>query len=119
MTTKEYYHVTTYDNLDGIRQKGLVPSIGKRSMAYGETHPAIYLFANINDTIDAITNWLGDELTEDDDIMLLIIKITIPNDFDFETTPDNQNIAEYEILSYNPISTKYLSFYDENLNPIQ
>lgn len=78
----EFYHVSSSKNRTEILKKGLIPKIGKNSKTYGESAPAIYLFASIEDAKDAVMNWLGDEF--DDNDILDLYEINLPADFHVE-----------------------------------
>ena len=53
------YHVTPARNLPSIQEKGLLPTIGERSLALGEGQEAVYLFPSREDVDNALSNWLG------------------------------------------------------------
>ena len=45
MQIKEYgYHITSYENLDSIKELGLIPMVGERSEEIGERHKAVYFY---------------------------------------------------------------------------
>ena len=56
-----FFHVTRAENLSDIMRGGLVPSIGARSQAAKERHPAVFLFSSRDAMEDALMNWLGEE----------------------------------------------------------
>lgn len=66
------YHVTPTSNVKSILAKGLVPSIGQRS-AQLETESNLYFFPSKEAAEDAVMNWLGDELPEDEQLALLAV----------------------------------------------
>ena len=72
---RKFYHVTTQCNLTGIKASGLFPKIGPRSTLAGETTPYIYLFRDYAEMEDAVMNWLGDKL-DDDQLVLCEIELT-------------------------------------------
>lgn len=83
------YHVTTVQALPSILEYGIIPSIGPRSETYGETTKLIYAFSNLTDVEDALVGWLGDELSNDDDIVVLCLDIDAePQEGHFEITID-------------------------------
>ncbi|MFQ1027571.1 hypothetical protein JDW21_18775 [Bacillus subtilis] len=94
--------MTTDESLDSILKNGLKPLIGERSIKI-ENIPAIYLFPNIDYLTDALYGWLGDEF-EDYNGNLHTLKINLPESFQVENT------CEYEVCSYNPIPSKYISY---------
>lgn len=53
------YHVTTVDRLDSIFGHGLVPAIGPRSAAFGETRARVYLFKDLSGVEDALMGWMS------------------------------------------------------------
>lgn len=102
LTPRIYYHVTPYDNVHSIYDKGLLPSIGERAKKIGEIEPAVYLFKTFVDCEDAITGWLGDELEDTEN--LVIFEIKLPRHIDVETSA-----AEYEVLVKQPIPLNCMS----------
>jgi hypothetical protein len=70
---KTVYHVTLKKNLNPILARGLIPKIGDRSKKIGEDTPAIYCFKDKDSVHDALMNWLGDELEENEELALLAI----------------------------------------------
>ena len=69
------YHVTHARNVPSIMANGLMPSVGDRTAA-AEDERAVYVFPSIEYAEDAIMNWLGDELDEDEPIAIL--SLTVP-----------------------------------------
>lgn len=69
------YHVTTKDSLADILENGLIPKIGPRSSACGETEPAVFCFKSKEDIEDA--NWIVDAFEDEDgnDIEIVILEI--------------------------------------------
>lgn len=67
-----HYHVTEAENLASIMRDGLMPSIGARSKALGETCEVIYFFPTEEDMDNALSNWLGEEF-EDVEIAILAV----------------------------------------------
>lgn len=67
---RTFYHVTLAKNLAEIMQRGLVPSVGKRSKKLREPS-AVFLFPTRDSAEDAVSGWLGDEIEEDDSLALL------------------------------------------------
>lgn len=70
-----HYHVTPSKNLGSIMQVGLVPAIGARSKAFGETVPRVYLFTGLDACENALINWLGEEFEHLADEGLVILEI--------------------------------------------
>ena len=68
------YHVTTASAIERIRNQGLIPAIGPRSRKAGEDRPWVYLFPDMETAEDAMANWLGDELPDDEDAYLCAIR---------------------------------------------
>lgn len=81
-----YYHVTQAHNLDSIFRTGLVPAIGQRSKACGESVARTYLFTTLDDLDNALSNWLGEEF-EDEDIAVLKVESedVVPGDVEYES----------------------------------
>lgn len=71
-----YYHVTLTSNLPNIMKVGLEPRIGPLSTVAGESKPTIYLFFNLGAVEEALMNWLGEYLPEDQPLSLL--KVILP-----------------------------------------
>ena len=86
-----YYHVTATKNLPSIKQSGLIPKIGTLSTIAGESKPRIYLFKNLEDVEHALENWLGDYISDDEQLALL--KISLPK----EMRPRKEGF-EYQIF---------------------
>lgn len=84
------YHVTPPANIPGILRDGLLPQIGERSAIAGEAVPAIFCFAGLDETENALMNWLGDYFDEEEPLSLL--RIDLPPDAVFGKG------AEYEVL---------------------
>lgn len=84
------YHVTPSANIPSILQGGLVPQLGQRSAIAGETVPAVFCFASLDEVETALMNWLGDYFDEDEQLSLLQVDIT----------PDARlgEGAEYEVV---------------------
>jgi hypothetical protein len=69
------FHVTYASELESISSCGLLPSIGPRAKLAGETQPRVYLFRGLDDVEGALTNWLGDVLTDDRRLALLMVDV--------------------------------------------
>ena len=72
-----YYHVTLTKNLPSIQQTGLEPRLGSLSVLAGENRPTIFLFPNQSTVEDALMNWLGEYLPENEPLSLLAV--TLPS----------------------------------------
>jgi hypothetical protein len=75
------YHVTRLKNLNSIKKKGLEPRIPKDYGINGDVE-AVYLFKTIEDTQNALYNWLGERIEEleeelEEDYDEVILKINI------------------------------------------
>jgi len=75
------YHVTRRENLISIRDKGIEPRI---PIDYGDDGDVmgVYLFKTIEDTENALYNWLGERIEEweeenDDEYDEIVLKIDI------------------------------------------
>ncbi len=60
---KFVYHVTRRKNLNSIKKKGLEPRIPKDYGTDGDVK-GVYLFKTIEDTQNALYNWLGERIEE-------------------------------------------------------
>lgn len=101
--TQVLYHCTPTSNVESILHEGLIPRVGERSEQLGEVE-GIFLFTSYLNCEEALLNWFGDEF--DDDVELTTLKVTLPSDFQLETTT-----ADYEKVARQPILPKYISFY--------
>lgn len=98
------YHVTLKKNLSSILSEGLKPMIGPRSQKLEQTS-AIFLFPSRDHVDDALMNWLGDEL-EDEELVLLEVDL---KNLNFES-----NVDSYEIIVLDLISPDRI----QNLGPL-
>jgi hypothetical protein len=101
--SKRYYHVCDDTNLDSILKYGLKVGVGHRS-AQLEEEPGIFLFKTVDDAVDGVMNWLGDEYEED--VILSLLEIRLPTDFPLE-----ENANSYETISRIDIPNKYIKVY--------
>lgn len=86
------YHVTTLQAVSSIIENGLVPTIGPRSAKLNEPRAAIYLFPTLEHVEEALSNWLGDEFDDEDELAVIEI--------DREAVvPD----TEFEVIVYDAI----------------
>ena len=97
---KTFYHVTLKSLEAKIMEEGLLPKIGERSSLIKEKTPAVYLFKTREGLENALMNWLGEELPEDEE--LLYLEVTLPEEF------INSDPNSFEIRCFDPIPTKYL-----------
>ena len=67
-----FWHVTTVDALPSILQDGLQPQIGPRSEELGESVAQVYMFGSREDMDNALSNWLGESL-EDEELAIIAI----------------------------------------------
>jgi hypothetical protein len=106
------FHVTLESNLKSIKKHGLVPKIGERSQKLGESCPAVYLFINIEECHNALSNWLGEEYDDiEEDLVILEVEID-ECCFEIDTEGDVFfEIAVGEVI--NP--SRILNIYQENL----
>lgn len=91
---KAYYHVTLTRDLKKIMKNGLQPRVGPRSKRMSEQHPRIYLFRNRAQAEDAVMNWMGAELPEDEPLSLL--KVLIPDEDSLHDNPSQMEATYYE-----------------------
>ena len=94
-----YYHVTPIGNLESIMRFGLVPVIGKRSRACGESIAGVYLFSSREDVDTALMSWLGDEF--DDDVDLAVLRV--------ECDSAVRGDVEYEYVCFETIVPECIS----------
>ena len=90
-----YYHVTTPEGLEGIKQRGLVPQVGDRSRALGEENPGVYLFPSRDDRDNALGNWLGDEFEDHDTLHSL--EVDLPHDWPLDSSVDYERVSRQPI----------------------
>lgn len=69
------YHVTLAEHLPRILAEGLRPQIGARAEKLGESTPGVFFFPDRDACEDALMNWLGEELGEDADIVILEVDL--------------------------------------------
>lgn len=105
-TPKVLYHVTPARNIKSIQQQGLVPSIGQRS-AQLETESNLYFFPSKEAAEDAVMNWLGDELPEDEQLALLAVN---SKGLEGKFTPG----AEYEFTVSSPVPPQNIKVISTN-----
>jgi len=99
------YHVTPAANLKYVIQAGLTPRIGPRSDAAGEAIPAIFLFPSIEAAEDAVSNWLGEELTE---APLALLRITL------EQLAVLHSETPWELMTFAPIPPSQIEIVQED-----
>jgi len=110
----EFFHVTLKGNLDSIFQHGLIPSAGERSRRIAGERNGVYLFPDKSDVSDALYNWLGEELPENEEIAIL--QIDLPDDFGGICKPGENGAALYEAYSVNAIPAMYITaVFSENM----
>ncbi len=115
----KFYHVTPTHNLANIQKNGLQPNIGDRSVKL-EDKAGIYLFNSLDDAENALSNWLGDEFDEDEQLSLLQITSNNikPNRSHYETVVDTNipasdiTVLTKDIDTFNfKITETFKSFY--------
>ena len=99
------YHVTPTKNLRSIMKNGLRPRVGDRSVKLHGEENGIFLFPTLDDVEDAVSNWLGDEFDEDEDLTLLAI--------DVSGLPLVDSNAGYEKIAKTAISPDRISVSNE------
>lgn len=70
------FHVTSSKNATKILKSSLDPQIGPRSKKLGEAERRVYFFKSFNGARDAVSNWLGDEFDDDEDLRCLEVDLT-------------------------------------------
>ena len=104
------YHVTKKTNLNSILSKGLIPSIGERSLKLGESQAGIYLFPTKEDCNNALMNWLGQEFEDVEEDGLVILKIN----YSGHNIRNNEGI-DYEVVVTDIINPpRILDIFNEN-----
>lgn len=99
---EKYFHVTTETAWEKIQKEGLIPMIGERSQEVGEPVPAIFLFDSKESMEDALWGWLGDELEDEDSIVIL--KVSLPKGYFL----DEGVSCDFEVRGYKPIPPEYI-----------
>lgn len=102
-----YFHVSSSINREMIQTKGLIVGIGPRSEKMEEAQPAIYLFKSVEDAEDAVSNWLGEEFDEDEELDLY--QVDIPSNWHYESGEN-----EFEIRSLQDIPAQYITLLKSN-----
>jgi len=106
-----FFHVTNRSNLESITKKGLIPHIGMRAKDCGEDTARIYLFGNRDDVETALTNWLGEELGDEEE--LAVLQISLPQGFPVRKGKDG-----FEYTCDRPIPPEYIFPLNEDWTPI-
>lgn len=101
-----FFHVTKAENLPSILQDGLVPSVGSRSQAAKERHPAVFLFSSRDAMENALMNWLGEEFGEDEELAVLQIDLSDSWSAYLHMDPD----VGFETLCFRPIGPEQIQF---------
>jgi hypothetical protein len=95
------YHVTPKKNLKSIVQGGL----RVRTPRDMEDEPGVYLFKDLSDAEDAVTNWMGDRFDEDEE--LVVIKVD-----DRFVEKVSSNAAGFEVVSTKDIPQEGIVSYE-------
>lgn len=98
-----FYHVTSCNNLDSIKEHGLVPQYGFLSDMMLEQMPAVYLFKDMEEVVYAMNNWLKYVTYVYSEKNLILLQVDLPEDFKLKER------YEWEALSYDVIPWKYIS----------
>ena len=72
---KSYFHITRERDVAVILREGLRPRIGARAEQLRET-AGVFLFDSQASAEDAVANWLGDEFEEDEQLVLLEVRLS-------------------------------------------
>lgn len=108
-----FYHVTALANVPSIRRNGLQPKIGKRSSDCQEKVEAIFLFPDQESMEDALSNWLGEELGDEE---LAILEIRLPESYASDLDSDSK--IDYEVRCKREIPSDYIRFLHEDMSEI-
>ena len=71
------YHIATESRIARIREIGLAPLIGERSLEAGEDVPMIYFFDTPDDAENGLYNWLGDGLDEEEELYMIVARLPV------------------------------------------
>lgn len=74
---KHFYHATRIENKNNILTNGLLPQIGENAATINEQEPLVYLFNTKDNLNDALAQWFGDLFEEDDQLIILKIKLDL------------------------------------------
>ena len=97
------FHVTLRENLPGIFRDGLVPQVGPRSDAAGESSPAIYCFPTWADCEQALLTWLGDEFEDEVEDDVVVVRVDVP-----ASTPRTSDV-EFEVALLGPVPARCIA----------
>lgn len=75
-----FYHITLSDNISSIKENGLLPRVGERSLAANELTPVVYAFFDKSMMEDALGGWLDQAFDEDDKLYLITFETHAPFD---------------------------------------
>jgi hypothetical protein len=99
-----YFHITSYNNISSILEKGLIPSMGSRTkrMLYNGNLPRIYLCKSMEDVkkLSEIAFWK----THPDFLNHGQFLLSVKTDADFEIDPAFTG----GIIIYKPISVQQI-----------
>jgi hypothetical protein len=87
------YHVTYTKNLPAIKKFGLIPKINPEM----QDKKAVYLFINREALEDALMNWLGDKLDENEEVIVLYINKNMVKDLKQDKNVGYEVYTEYTI----------------------
>lgn len=96
------YHVARTSAIESILTHGLTPRVGERSLEFGETEPAVYAFLTIKDCHTALSQWLGDWFTEQEETEGEPISLTVIA-FDPTGIAQLPQTVEFEARFFQPI----------------
>lgn len=71
-----FFHITPRSNLQSISTTGLLPQLGDRARQLEHETAGVFLFTSRTACEDALSNWLGEEFDEDEDLLLLEVDVT-------------------------------------------
>jgi len=103
-----YYHVSTETNTHSILRSGLQITKGDRSSQVEGEEAGIFLFRDTDSVEDALSNWLGDEFSEDERINLF--EVTLPSTFPLENDPES-----WEVISRVDIPPSFIKLIQRNI----
>lgn len=106
------YHITTIDNILNIKEKGLIPSCGERSILSGDTRNAIYF----SDCFESVEYWIDRLYKNKDKKSLELLKFNLKS---IEWFSQNNEISDYYLLQSIPADKiEFLRIFDENTNNV-
>lgn len=107
---KDHYafHITTKKNIDSIKSKGLIPSLGVRSQSKDDKERAIYFFDNLYNLYE----WIEVLYKNEDLSSLILLRFNLKRKH-FYVHNDGEDF--YLLNKIEPTKLEYLEDLDENI----